>query len=467
MKRPFLLAALLLAAGVAAAQAQPPAAPSPAAGATVSAPLPWPARLPVESGLKPETVALKGPGWSPMGTIEPVKPPIMAIHLSSRESAAAARSQKEDWDLLCTRLAGAADCAPQFEKSGGFLFVPSYDDEPVTPSPSRASLMFRFISARRAAGQANAKPPAVIVERTWFALYDPLPPKSKPGDPPVAEVVPDPRALVVLLPGMFGTPTDQIVGLTRRLRQEGYSVLRMMSQPSRFTESVTYALPLDGDLAAAIPPIAADLTDRAAEAAYAVESAVLYVQQERPALRGLPRFAIGMSGGAMLLPVVVAREPEAYTGAVSIAGGVDYLRILTTSNYVDWINAVRVKWIAPPAANAGGIPAVKPAPSSQRLEELAKLYRAAAPLDSVNLMVLVKGVPWLMLHGTTDKAVPASTGEEMWELLGKPERITIKGGHEWLFMTLSGRFNTITEWIDKRLQPAAATPARAQPAGAR
>ncbi|MFT3686054.1 MAG: hypothetical protein QM783_14225 [Phycisphaerales bacterium] len=108
---------------------------------------------------------------------------------------------------------------------------------------------------------------------------------------------------------MFGTPAEQIIGLTRRLRQEGYSVLRMMSQPSRFTESSTYAVPTEGDLSGVIPTIAADLSDRAAEAAYAVEAAVLYAKQERPALQSVPRIAIGMSGGAMLLPIVMSREP--------------------------------------------------------------------------------------------------------------------------------------------------------------
>ncbi len=256
---------------------------------------------------------------------------------------------------------------------------------------------------------------------------------------------------------MFGTPTDQIVALVRRMRQEGYSVLRMMSQPSRLTESITYALPLEGDIAAAVPPIAADLTDRAAEAAYAVESAVLYAKQERPELRNLPRFGVGMSGGAMLLPIVLAREPRAYSGAVSIAGGVDYLRILTTSNYANMIDAVRVKWTGaaapktPPPAND---PPAVPAPSAKRLDELAALYRAAAPLDSSNLVGALKTVPWLLIHGTSDKAVPASTGEELWELLGKPERIVIKGGHEWVFFSLSGKFDAIADWVNKRASPA-------------
>jgi predicted esterase len=260
---------------------------------------------------------------------------------------------------------------------------------------------------------------------------------------------------------MFGTPGDQIIGLTRRLRQEGYCVLRMMSQPSRFTENTSYALPAEGDFGDAVPAIAADLTDRAAEAAYAVEAAVLYAKQERPALRNVPRVAIGMSGGAMLLPIVLSREPGAYAGAVSIAGGVDYLKILTTSNYANWIDAVRVTWLGPTKSPNNNEVVAAATASAKRVDELSAAYRKLAPLDSANLVGSLKSVPWLLLHGSLDKAVPAGTGDELWELLGKPERIVIKGGHEWVFMTLAGKYNAIADWLNKRV------PSRPQPVGSR
>jgi predicted esterase len=440
-----------LAGGTAAAGSIPAAAAS----------LPWPARLAIRSGLRPETEALAGAGWKPKGTIEPVEDRVTAVHLSAWQSPTVKKGQEADWDLVCGRLSTPAkDAKPQFEHAGGFVFVPAVADDTAPAATAPRPLTFKFVSARQTTPSHQGGASAVVIERTWFALYDPLPPKAEPGDPePAAKPT---RGLVVLMPGMFGTPTEPIVALIRRLRQEGYCVLRMLSQPSRFTESVTYALPLDGDIAAAITPIAADLGDRAAEAAYAVESAVLYAKQERPGLRTLPRFAIGMSGGAMLLPVVLAREPDAYAGAVSIAGGVDYLRILTTSNYADWIDAVRVKWLTPASAPAAAGVDVKAAPttvsitaSAKRLQELSTLYRAAAPLDSANLVGSLKAIPWLLLHGASDKAVPAETGEELWEKLGKPERIVVKGGHEWVFMTLSSKFTAITEWINKHApQPA-------------
>lgn len=461
-----LLTAFALAVGACALPTALIATP-PTTGTTVAAAassLPWPARLAVSPGLKPETVALKGTGWQPMGTIEPVDVQIAPLHLGSRQSPSVTKSQDEDWALITARLAAPlTGVTPKFEQSGGFVFVPSFADDPATQTSSSLT-RFRFVSARTAAPVKAGEPAQVVIERTWFTLYDPLPPRVAKGEPPATEAPPS-KGLIVFLPGMFGTPTDQIIGLTRRMRQEGYTVLRMMSQPSRFTESITYKLALEGDITADVPSIAADLTDRAAEAAYAVESAVLYAVQERPELRGLPRLAVGMSGGAMLLPIVLSREPNAYAGAVSIAGGVDYLRILSTSNYANMIDAVRLRWTGDAAPNVapGNAPPVAPKPSAKRLDELAALYRAAAPLDSVNLVGTLKTIPWLLIHGTTDKAVPASTGEELWELLGKPERIVIKGGHEWVFLTLSGKFDAIADWVNKNAA-APSKPARPEPA---
>ncbi|MFT3686053.1 MAG: hypothetical protein QM783_14220 [Phycisphaerales bacterium] len=127
----------------------------------------------------------------------------------------------------------------------------------------------------------------------------------------------------------------------------------------------------------------------------------------------------------------------------------DYLKILTTSNYANWIDAVRVKWLSPAKDGNGAVVSAENAAGAKRLDEMSAAYRAIAPLDSANLVGSLKSVHWLLLHGTLDKAVPASTGDELWELLGKPERIVIKGGHEWVFMTLAGKYNAIADWLNK------------------
>jgi pimeloyl-ACP methyl ester carboxylesterase len=310
---------------------------------------------------------------------------------------------------------------------------------------------------------------------------------------------------------MFATPGEQLAELTKQLRQRGYAVLRMMAHPSRFTENIRFFAPTTGDLNPIGSLIADELTNRAAEAAYAVEAALAYVYQERPALRSVKRAAIGTSGGAMILPTVLAREPHAWAAHVSIGGGADYLRILATSNYTDWIDAAGVIWTPPihadpffdrllehgetiehvmlasntddprdkPPVHGLAIRARRPIsdgelrriitgstadvqPTAKQRQALFDAYRSHATLDSANLAPRIAHIPTLMIVGTTDRAVPAATAQELWTLLGKPERWQIRGGHEWLFLTLPRRFPEIVNWLDARLSPEA-TPSPSAP----
>src|SRR5204863_60272 len=140
------------------------------------------------------------------------------------------------------------------------------------------------------------------------------------------------RGLVLLMPGMLGTPEPILERFTARLLKDGWTVLRMLSQSSRFTQHIVF----DIDLAApepAIKTIAAEMTGRVAECAYAAQAGCNFALSSRPALARLPRIAIGMSGGAMILPTIVAREPNRYAAAILIAGGADFFQISDLSNY--------------------------------------------------------------------------------------------------------------------------------------
>jgi pimeloyl-ACP methyl ester carboxylesterase len=141
-----------------------------------------------------------------------------------------------------------------------------------------------------------------------------------------------------------------------------------------------------------------------------------------------------MSGGAMALPTVVAREPGAYDGAVLIAGGVDFWRINVSSNYADWIGAVDVAW--------------SPEGATDRMKDtFADAYRRRAPLDGVHTVAVLRDKPTLIIHGLFDKAVPAALGDEMWTLLGKPDRIELPVGHEVLFFMLEQQHPSILEHL--------------------
>mgnify|MGYP005725101679 CR=1 FL=1 len=55
-----------------------------------------------------------------------------------------------------------------------------------------------------------------------------------------------------------------------------------------------------------------------------------------------------------------------------------------------------------------------------------------------------------MVHGSTDTAVPADTGELLWERLGKGERWVMPVGHELVFAALPVRMVAILDWLEEK-----------------
>ena len=311
--------------------------------------------------------------------------------------------------------------AVRFEREGGTYvrFRPPPDGaEPGEGSPVSA---FVFVSATL----ADEPDPTLELQRTWFAFYEP----ARPNDPP--------RGVVLIAPGMFGTPESIVEGMAQTLRHAGWHVLRMLTQPSRFTESVVITIDPELDPEPVAREAARLLGDRAAECAYAVQSAFAHVERADPRLATLPRVAIGMSGGAMAMPTILALEPERYSACVLVAGGADFWAIAALSNYADWIDAVRVEWVGGP-------------PPRETIDRFSEAYRAVAPLDNVNTAPVVRSIPTLMIHGTRDRAVPADLGDLLWERLGRPERWSAPMGHEMLFFVyLPRRSADMVTWLDR------------------
>ncbi len=313
------------------------------------------------------------------------------------------------------------------EGERSFTFVPVTGELP-PPGPTSPSLIYKFISGERD-GQGVGD--VVRMQRAWLAFYDPAVPANLPG--PQRPV----RGLAVVLPGMFGTPAPAVEQVVHSLRGQGWAVLRLLAHPSRFTERATFVIAPDADLDAWGGVIAGVLGTRAAECAYAVESAIERLAQDRPGVAELPRLAFGLSGGAMVLPTVVARNPEAYQGAVLVAGGADFLSVVLDSSYTDWIDAVRVEFPKD----------LRPEVRSEVRRGLVRAYRARAPLDSLYTAAALRGTPMLMLHAAEDRAVPAYLGEELWERLGRPERWAYSTGHELLFVTLPWELPLVMDWL--------------------
>jgi len=269
----------------------------------------------------------------------------------------------------------------------------------------------------------SASPPedgSALIERTWFGY--------QPAD--------DPKGMMLIVPGMLGTPAGMIDGFTEALRNRGWSILRMLAHPSRFTERVEFEVDPESDADA--KEVARALTGRAAEAAFASRAAIAHAAELDPRIEGLPVAAFGISGGAMILPTIMALEPDRYDAAVISAGGANFWEVNEESNYARWIGAITTNWTR--------------RVTDEDKREFSERYLAAAPLDSYNTAPVVSGTRILMIHGSEDEAVPAYLGDQLWKRLGEPERLVSDVGHEMLFLSLPFRFTRVMDWLDKTLE---------------
>jgi predicted esterase len=280
----------------------------------------------------------------------------------------------------------------------------------------------------------------VILQRTWFTYRDPKQPKQTETSKPSPSV--EPIGTIILLPGMFGTPDIVIDGIERFWHAKGYAILRMRSQPSRFTEHRLFRI--NQDMGPIYGETVAQLNDnRVAEGAYATKAALEHVYAKRPELIEKPAILVGMSGGAMMLPTVYAYSPDDYDAAVLIAGGADFLRITIESNYKEWIDAL-VFDFDPDPKSLGKI-------DEENLAKFSKNYLKHSKLDAYHTALDMRDVPILMLHGSRDRAVPAKTGDLLYNQLNQPERWTYPIGHELIFAGLPTQVSRIDRWINKNV----------------
>ena len=306
--------------------------------------------------------------------------------------------------------------------------------EPIE-DPGEASRKDSTASSRR---MVNPDEDYVELQRTWFTYRDPV----LKGDS-------EAKGTIVLLPGMFGTPDVIIDGLEKFWYKNGFAVLRMRSHPSRYTEHRLFKVKPGHEADDA--KITAALSDeRVAEGAYATKAAVEYVTSKRPEMDGKPVVLVGMSGGAMMLPTVYAYAPEAYAGSVLIAGGADFMKIAIESNYKHWIDALVFEFWneQSPGSNTFGNVFE---PADGQLEALSDAYLRASKLDAYHTAQEMHDVPVLILHASTDEAVPAETGDLLYQQLGQPERWTYPIGHELIFAGLPTQATRINRWIKEHV----------------
>lgn len=308
------------------------------------------------------------------------------------------------------------ELAVELEIGGGFIIRPVEGEAAGALGEYRQHLA--FVSAER-----DDLTSALRVQRTWFTFAEPTDVK--------------PRGLAILMPGMFATPREVCDRAERGLLMRGWAVLRMLSPPSRMSEHTVYTIPLDRDSSGVMEQIAIDMDNRVAECAYAVKAMADHVVRGSRSLPGAPRIIFGMSGSAIALPTIVAYEPEAYDAAVVVAGGANAFSIARRSSYREWIDAIGFEYT----------------PRDPTLGELVQLdaqYLEFSTLDGYHTAQSMSGIPALMIHGSTDTAVPADTGELLWERLGKGERWVMPVGHELVFAALPVRMVAVLDWLDEQ-----------------
>lgn len=203
--------------------------------------------------------------------------------------------------------------------------------------------------------------------------------------------------------------------------------------------------------------IAARSVDRRlAAAAYGAQAVRNYVYTCAPALQDRPVVVWGASAGSFAAPAVAARLGDV-SAVILIGSGANLLAVSQGSTFFD-----------------GGIKLTYPTQETALDEDarrkelrqgLMKEYAKATVLDPLITAPRLRTTPVLMLHGRTDEIVPAAQGDELWELLGKPERWVFSAGHQALFWRLSSQSMGIADWLDSAVPKGTTTLPSVQPAG--
>jgi alpha-beta hydrolase superfamily lysophospholipase len=399
------------------------------------------------SDARPETTGTPAPQttstdrWPPRwgddpdtrGVIVEVTHPLAdlgAAHLSRHHTLRVSDTEYDDADALARAIGFDGSYKFRAEGPGSFLFA-QRDPSQTPRDVEEPDLLFKFVSAApNTSKKADADEEHILIQRTWFTYRTPL-----TDAPPVATLV--------LLPGMFGTPEPIVDATERYFRTRGYAVLRMLAHPSRFTEHAAYVIGSEYEGKNA-DEIAAMYDSRTAECAYAAHAALAHVNRHHPENASNPVLLLGMSGGAMVLPTVYAYAPDRFDACVLIAGGGNFFEISATSNYAKWIDAIEFLTVDEEEMEVVG-------PSADLIRKVSNAYLESSRLDALKTAPEMRDVPVLMLHASSDRAVPAKTGDALHRALGEPERWVYPMGHELIFATLPMQIPKIESWAREHM----------------
>jgi fermentation-respiration switch protein FrsA (DUF1100 family) len=82
------------------------------------------------------------------------------------------------------------------------------------------------------------------------------------------------------------------------------------------------------------------------------------------------------------------------------------------------------------------------------VDALSEAYLRYSRYDAYHTAPLLEGVPVLVVDAGWDTWVPSRFGEQLYQRLGRPERLHMRlGGHGMLFYFLPGQAKWIEQWM--------------------
>ena len=147
-----------------------------------------------------------------------------------------------------------------------------------------------------------------------------------------------------------------------------------------------------------------------------------------------------------MAPAVAARLGERVKAMILVGSGANLMEVSQKSTFFD--GGVRLQYL--PTEKMRTKEEEETRRSALKAEFIAE-YAKATRLDSLVVASHLRTIPTLMLHGVADEIVPAKDGDELWQLLGKPERWEFSLGHQALFWRLSSQRIALADWLDTTL----------------
>jgi hypothetical protein len=241
-----------------------------------------------------------------------------------------------------------------------------------------------------------------------------------------------PRGLVVHIAGLGSIQFEE--PLLKELLSRGWCVLRVATPRIWWYESQTYKMESWEDVEANAVKLAASFDDLLAESAYAAEAGLAWLAEERPDLPLSPLAIVGCSAGGLIAPAVVARMPDRFDACVLVGAGANLLKVSQLSDLTD--GGVKLEW-------KDGIR------NMAYRDRLFSRYLELSKLDPYHTARFLRDKPVLFHSAEFDSTVPAECGFELYERLGRPDRLTSFVGHRLLFWTFPKHATRIADWLEQ------------------